>query len=103
MRRWIALLVVAASVLMGFGGPRTPPTAAAATAFIPPDAACQVVYTITSQWDTGFSARVEIRNYSAARNGWASLLSLTPESSATSRTARSMSSCCQESIWLSAW
>jgi chitinase len=70
MRRWIALLGVAAGVLMISGVPRTAATAAAATAFPAPDGPCQVVYTITSQWDTGFSASVEIRNHGATRYGW---------------------------------
>lgn len=36
----------------------------------PPPPACEVKYRIQNQWDTGFTATVDIKNTGGAWNGW---------------------------------
>jgi len=76
MARWMALLGVTVSILLGtLGDPLAPSVRAAAAGPVRPAAqtaiACQVTYAITSQWENGFNASVTIANNGSAINGWA--------------------------------
>src|SRR5438270_310999 len=72
-----ARLTIAFGILMALTGTvASPATGALSSRVGPPSAlaadtpACQVTYTVTDQWPTGFNADVTIRNNGPALNGW---------------------------------